>query len=395
MTSVQVQHHVNEDVTMGVKALVIALAVISVALRFYTRIFTCAGLKADDWLILSAVVATLLTAVLLLWGNAISPAGLWASASENTDPNYVYTPEDIFHMKLAFVIPVLYFTISGATKLGILFMYHRIFAVSTAFRYLTFTAGGLVIGWWVGCTVATLTSCVPLEWTWINSPGDPRYCFSYNIFWMASGACEIFLDVLILSLPITVVVTIRLSLEQKLTVSGIFLLGGFVIITGLVKVILGYSPGQQVPSYASTEVWTSVHTGMAIVCSNLPIFKPLINRISRSRFVTKISNVLPLRRSAENLRSSPNRMILGPGGGGRSNDQIRISPLVTIGGTPMYDSYFSRPGTAYLGGGGVVCSTKRREPAPERYGEENDQELFLELPDINLLKGMELPSLHS
>lgn len=69
MTSVQVQHHVNEDVTMGVKALVIALAVISVALRFYTRIFTCAGLKADDWLILSAVVATLLTAVLLLWGT--------------------------------------------------------------------------------------------------------------------------------------------------------------------------------------------------------------------------------------------------------------------------------------------------------------------------------------
>lgn len=46
---------------------------------------------------------------------------------------------------------------------------------------------------------------------------------------MASGACEIFLDVLILSLPITVVVTIRLSLEQKLTVSGIFLLGGLYV----------------------------------------------------------------------------------------------------------------------------------------------------------------------
>lgn len=160
-------------------------------------------------------------------GNSISPAGLWVS--ENTDPDYVYTPEDIFYLKLAFVTSVLYFTISGATKLGILFMYHRIFAVSRAFHYLTFIAGGLVVGWWVGCTVATLTNCIPLEWSWINSLADPRYCFNYNIFWMASGACEIFLDVLILSLPIMVVVRMRLSLQQKLTVSGIFLLGGLYV----------------------------------------------------------------------------------------------------------------------------------------------------------------------
>lgn len=160
-------------------------------------------------------------------GNAISPAGLWVS--ENTDPDYVYTPNDIFYLKLAFVTSVLYFTIAGATKLGILFMYYRIFAVSRAFRYQLFVAGGLVISWWVGCTVATLTNCIPLEWSWINSLADPRYCFNYNIFWMASGACEILLDVLILTLPISVIVRIQLSRKQKLTISGIFLLGGLYV----------------------------------------------------------------------------------------------------------------------------------------------------------------------
>lgn len=154
----------------------------------------------------------------------MSPAGLWVS--ENTDPSYNYTPNDIFYLKLAFISSVLYFTISGATKLGILFMYHRIFAVKSIVRYQLFTAGGLVIGWWVGCTIATLTNCIPLEWSWINSLADPRYCFDYNIFWMASGACEILLDVLILTLPIGAVVRMQLSLKQKLTVSGIFLLGG-------------------------------------------------------------------------------------------------------------------------------------------------------------------------
>lgn len=46
---------------------------------------------------------------------------------------------------------------------------------------------------------------------------------------MASGACEIFLDALILTLPISVVVRMRFSLRRKLTVLSIFLLGGLYV----------------------------------------------------------------------------------------------------------------------------------------------------------------------
>ncbi|KAI3316618.1 hypothetical protein HD806DRAFT_542042 [Xylariaceae sp. AK1471] len=275
------------DATLGVSVLVIVLVVVSVALRFYTRIFTRQGLRTDDWLILVAVITTLATAVLLLWGNAVAPDG--PRASENTDPSFVYTAQDVFYLKLVFCSPVLYFTIAGATKLGILCMYYRIFHLSSAFRYQLFLSAGLVVGWWVGCTVATLTSCIPMEWSWSNSFADPRYCFNYNIFWMASGVCEIFLDVLILTLPISVVVTLQFSWKQKLTVSGIFLLGGLVVITGLVKVILGYPPGSRVPSYSNIEVWTTLHIGIAIVCSNLPILNPLLDRLLKSSFIGKIS----------------------------------------------------------------------------------------------------------
>lgn len=47
-----------------------------------------------------------------------------------------------------------------------------------------------------------------------------------------------------------------------------------VIVTGLVKIILGYVPGQRNPSFARTEVWTVVHAGTAIICASLPIFRP-------------------------------------------------------------------------------------------------------------------------
>lgn len=69
MAPVQAQPSGDDDATLGVSGLVIGLAVISVALRFYTRIFTRQGLRWDDWFIMAAVIATLATAALLLWGG--------------------------------------------------------------------------------------------------------------------------------------------------------------------------------------------------------------------------------------------------------------------------------------------------------------------------------------
>lgn len=214
-------------VTWGINGLVVVLAVVSTALRFYTRVFTRAGLKADDWLILGALLTALVTVVLVLVGNTADPDGL--RMSENTDPNYPYTPQDHLYLKLSFSCSVLYFTVSGATKLGILLMYHRIFAVSTLFRYQLFVSSALVIGWWVGCTIAALRKCQDLVVGLASTLNDPQYCFDFNVFWLASGICEILLDVLILTLPVGVIVRMRYSLRRKLMISGIFLLGALYV----------------------------------------------------------------------------------------------------------------------------------------------------------------------
>lgn len=132
----------------------------------------------------------------------------------------------MFYLKLSYVTSILYFTIAGSTKLGILLMYNRLFSVSDAFRRQLFITSALVIGWWIGCTVANLTNCIPLDWSWRNGLADPRYCFNYNIFWMAAGACEVLIDVLILAIPIRVVLRLQLSLQKRLTILCVFLLGG-------------------------------------------------------------------------------------------------------------------------------------------------------------------------
>ena len=57
----------NDTGTTAVGALVIVLALVSVALRFYARHYTAAGYGWDDWLILLAVIATLVTDALVLY----------------------------------------------------------------------------------------------------------------------------------------------------------------------------------------------------------------------------------------------------------------------------------------------------------------------------------------
>jgi hypothetical protein len=60
----------DEDVTTAIGALVAVLAVISVALRFYSRHVTRTGFKWDDWMILIALAAVIVTDALVLAGSS-------------------------------------------------------------------------------------------------------------------------------------------------------------------------------------------------------------------------------------------------------------------------------------------------------------------------------------
>ncbi|KAI2464980.1 hypothetical protein F4781DRAFT_411141 [Annulohypoxylon bovei var. microspora] len=269
----------DNDTTTIVGVIVAVLAVLSVALRFYARYYTKAGFGWDDWLILLAVIAIIVTDILVLWANSVNPNGAYVAS--NTDPNYEYTPADVLFNKIDYIGTVLYYTITSTTKLSILLMYRRLFSVNTLFRHQVHVVSILVTGFWIGCTVADLLDCIPIEWTWNNALADPRYCFNYNIFWLASGVVEAFIDVLIIAMPIRLAIGLQMTRSKKIAVAAIFLLGLFVILSGLVKVILSYAPGSREPSFGRTEVWTTVHCCTGIVCACLPICWPIFTRLAR------------------------------------------------------------------------------------------------------------------
>ncbi|KAB8298299.1 hypothetical protein EYC80_002028 [Monilinia laxa] len=266
----------NSQHTTTVALIVTILAVIAVALRFVTRRLTKAGIAADDWWILMGLLLLIITGAVLLYGVKSDPNG--GETINRDSPTFDYTPH-VVYLQMSWAAAILYFSVVTAIKISILLMYRRIFSASLVRSFWVFM--GLVVVWWLVGTVATCISCVPASRFW-TGPSAGGWCFNFNIYWMVMGLIEIIVDIGILVLPIGVVVGLQMPNSQKILVAGIFLLGSFVVITGVVRVVLGYAPGSQNVDFPRAELWSTVHVGMAIVCACLPNFRPLLNRITAS-----------------------------------------------------------------------------------------------------------------
>ncbi|KAK7714700.1 hypothetical protein SLS63_011590 [Diaporthe eres] len=206
-----------------VGAVFIILALIATALRFYAR-FKRAGLWWDDWSALAAALAAVAAGVLVLASALVDPDADWLLSV--TDPNYNYTPANQLDLKLGWIAEILYFTVVGAAKASLLLMYTRIFSVSTNFRTQVWIQGVAVATCWAVGTIGTIFNCWPIYWTWLVNINPAEHCMNYNIFWLVLGIAEEIIDVCILALPIQHILKLQLSLQKKIGVASIFLLGG-------------------------------------------------------------------------------------------------------------------------------------------------------------------------
>lgn len=270
----------SEDASTVAGAIVVVLDVVTVASRFYSRWFTKAGFGWDDWTILVAMVSGILPVALNIWAGDVSKTG--PAAASNFDPSYVFTPADVKYVKITFSTIVLYFLVSCTTKLSLLLLLHRIFAISGPFKIQIYIAEATVVAFWISTTVAHCLSCIPIDWSWKNGNADPRYCINYNTFWLVSGIFESVIDVAILSLPLGMVSKLHMERSRKFSVAGVFLLGGFVLFSGVAKVVLSYVPHSREPNFARSALWTTVHLYTGILCANLPPNRPLFNRVAQS-----------------------------------------------------------------------------------------------------------------
>ncbi|CAG9951302.1 unnamed protein product [Clonostachys rosea f. rosea IK726] len=268
-----------EDTVMIVGIALGVLSIISVVTRIWARINKKAGLKWDDGMIIVSILAMIVTDVLAVYAIIQHPEG--PEAATHATQTEDYSEADQEYTRLTWSLTVVYFFTVSSTKLSIIFLYHRLFFVERTLRRQIWALSIVVICYWFGSTIANLTNCVPMKYMWLNSLSDPRYCFNFNHYWLAVGLVETFIDILIIILPIKVILALQFTRKQKFAVLFVFLLGVFVIISGLLKTVFGYIPGSRQPSFENTQLWTTIHICTGIICACLPVCWPLISRLGR------------------------------------------------------------------------------------------------------------------
>ncbi|KAJ5285518.1 hypothetical protein N7524_000824 [Penicillium chrysogenum] len=198
------------------------LAVLAVGLRFYTRLRVQGQrIAADDWMIVGALLAvtSCFALILVVSGHHGLGRHIWS----------VPPAEAVELMRVLFAFVVLYVLTIPLIKLSVLLFYRRIFGMTYPIWFCVF----LTIGYFLSGTIAFLACCRPVSyfWTQFAERSGGKCVFNLYPFYVSHAAINVATDGIILLVPIPIVWKLQMRWTQKLMLSGIFLVGGFDVLS--------------------------------------------------------------------------------------------------------------------------------------------------------------------
>ncbi|KAJ1708398.1 integral membrane protein PTH11-like protein [Aspergillus flavus] len=282
----------NDNQTPQINATVIALyivAVIAVILRFVTRIkVQRISLGIDDWLIAASLLQ-------LYWVNTFNIIS-WKVKFQVADccqfsagycglGKHVWrgTLDDVVNMrKILFAYIFIYLVLLPSIKVSIILLYRRIFGMN----WMMWLCLALSIGHGACCMVAFLCSCRPLSYfyTQFADPSGGKCIINLYAFYLGNAATNVFTDVITLLVPIPIISRLQIRPMQKVLISGIFLLGGFVSVGSMVRIyyltLLATNPDINWVM-GDVYLWSTIEPCIGIVCACLPTLNALLRRTTK------------------------------------------------------------------------------------------------------------------
>ena len=85
------------------------------------------------------------------------------------------------------------------------------------------------------CVTASIFQCGPIHKAWDVTGKVPGYCINVNALFFANAALDIFQDAVIYVLPMRMLYQVQIPKRQKIALMIVFAVGGFVVITGMVR----------------------------------------------------------------------------------------------------------------------------------------------------------------
>ncbi|KAJ5342621.1 hypothetical protein N7541_011745 [Penicillium brevicompactum] len=262
----------NQQVQMlGAVISLMVIGTLAVILRIYTRAKSSqTNFGLDDYLIFASLCFAYGTAICVIISTNYKNG--WHQQTL-TDSEFVSL------WKLLFAHVFLYSTTVTLTKSSIIMFYRRIFNL----RWSLYFAMSIILGYFVAVIATISVACRPLSHFWLQytDPSAEGTCISTSDFFLINGIISVLIDVMILCVPAPIIWRLQMPRTQRLAVISILLLGGFVCVAGIIRVVfLDKNTHSMDPSWtiAPVFVWSCVEPFIGIICACLPTFSPLFRR---------------------------------------------------------------------------------------------------------------------
>ncbi|MCJ1404062.1 hypothetical protein MMC11_007287 [Xylographa trunciseda] len=266
----------------------IPIACIAVFLRLLARRVQKLSLGADDYVILVGAVFTIGNAVVFIFSNKYGNGRHINTLSPDELINYWktnYAGYQIYGVALTLI------------KISILLFYRRIFATKQ-FRRWTNIVGFFVIAWFLVNNFLAAFQCNPISKAWlIELPG---HCVDPLSWIIGIHSANIALDLVILALPVSAVLRLQMSTANKISVAGIFLLGGLSIVIAIIRlIVLTTANLDDITWYTSVCSWTAVEPAIEVLSVCLPAMAPLLQIRKVVTYIrTSLGSAVTLRKTS-------------------------------------------------------------------------------------------------
>lgn len=138
-----------------------------------------------------------------------------------------------FQLKLYFIKEPIYYFVVALTKVSILFLYLKL-SPSRRFRQSVWAMIAFVMLTAISITIAGVFQCTPISKAWNTT--KPGTCFGRIQMFVANAGLNILQDLIVYFMPLRMLWHLKLPPKQRVALVLVFAMGGFVIITSLVRV---------------------------------------------------------------------------------------------------------------------------------------------------------------
>ncbi|KAF2794554.1 hypothetical protein K505DRAFT_374565 [Melanomma pulvis-pyrius CBS 109.77] len=259
---------------LGVAISLPIAATLFAILRLYARRIKGDGkLRADDW--------TILITLALCWGHSINTlvAGGIGGINTITLPPREYANVALRTLWISsfFLITALYMV-----KISILLFYHRLFSIHRPFGRACLAMISILSLWWISSLILVFLSTDPIEAAWKNAAAA-KHRFDFNTWYISYSGLSILFDIVILCFPIPMIKSLQVNTKQKISILGIFWLGGFVCVSAIIRFVLLYNSIYRLSDYGKNQyssitaafIWAEVEPNTSVIAACLPTYGPL------------------------------------------------------------------------------------------------------------------------